>query len=174
MKKISNLFVAALVLAITFSCGSSSSEKKSNSDEASKEKPEVEEVSTPDSVMLSIEGNDLMQYNTDKLEVIEGQIVTLTLKHVGKMSVDAMGHNWVLLAAGTDVPAFGTAAVSAKTTGYIPEDMKEMVIANTQTIGGGEETSVTFTAPSAGYYTFICSFPGHYGVMQGSFVSNPR
>ena len=39
-------------------------------------------------------------------------------------------------------------------------------------IGGGEETSVTFSIGSfsAGDdYTFFCSFPGHYAIMKGSF-----
>ena len=173
MKNLKNALVLLYGSILILSCGGSGS-----SDASSKEKPvskkEEQPAEVAAKVTLTIEGNDLMQFNTNKMEVVEGQEVTVVLKHVGQMSVDAMGHNWVLLAAGTDIPAFGMAAVSAKETGYIPQDLKDKVIANTITIGGGEETTVTFTAPKAGYYTFICSFPGHYGVMQGSFVSSPR
>lgn len=157
--------------AILFACGGGS-EKKEAPAEQVKEAP-VEAV-VADSIALVIEGNDQMQFSTDELKVTEGQVVTLTLKHTGKMAKESMGHNWVLLKTGTDVAVFGTAAVTAPDNGYIPQDKADQVIANTEVVGGGEETSVTFTAPKAGYYKFICSFPGHWGVMQGSFVVQPR
>jgi azurin len=173
MKNLTSLTLTLSILLLALSCGQGSTET-TNEENPSSNKEEAMEAAIPESVSLEIEGNDLMQFNTDKLEAIEGQQVTLTLKHTGQMSVDVMGHNWVLLATGTDAATFGGAAVTAKETGYIPQDMTENVIAFTKTIGGGEETTVTFEAPKAGYYTFICSFPGHYGVMQGSFVSAPR
>lgn len=174
MKKlISYLFSLSVVFFIA-SCGGASSDSSAASSEEKDMTEEALRSDVPASVSLEIEGNDLMQFNLDKLEVVEGQTVTLTLKHTGQMSVDVMGHNWVLLTTGTDAATFGGAAVAAKESGYIPQDMIENVIAYTETIGGGEETTVTFEAPKAGYYTFICSFPGHYGVMQGSFVSMPR
>ncbi len=173
IKHTSYLSLLSIILVMT-SCGGGSSSTSSKKNGASNVEETIEKVAIPTTVSLEIESNDLMQFNLDKLEVIEGQTVTLTLKHTGQMSVDVMGHNWVLLATGTDVATFGSAAVAAKATGYIPQNMTEEVIAYTETIGGGEETSITFEAPKAGYYTFICSFPGHYGVMQGSFVSSPR
>lgn len=169
--------LSLVLIALFFVVSCSSSNQESSTDEASDSEASVNEETTEaiaDTAFLTIEGNDLMQYNLDKLEVYEGQVVKLTLVHTGEMSVDAMGHNWVLLAPGTDKAIFGGAAVSAKATGYIPQDMVESVIANTKTIGGGEETSITFDAPKTGYYDFICSFPGHYGVMQGTFVVKPR
>lgn len=51
-----------------------------------------------------------------------------------------------------------------------PDD--ERVIASTDVIGGGEETSITFSIDDldpAGDYTFFCSFPGHFGMMSGEF-----
>ncbi len=66
------------------------------------------------------------------------------------------------------------AAMSAKEQGYVPQDMKENVLAATKVIGGGESTTITFDAPAPGYYEFICSFPGHYGLMNGSFIVLPQ
>ena len=37
-------------------------------------------------------------------------------------------------------------------------------------LGGGEETTIEFEAPAKGEYTFICSFPGHYALMNGKFI----
>jgi azurin len=65
--------------------------------------------------------------------------------------------------------AFATSALQAKANEYIPEGTED-VIAHTALIGGGEETTIEFTAPAAGEYTFICSFPGHYALMNGKFI----
>ena len=37
-------------------------------------------------------------------------------------------------------------------------------------LGGGEETEITFTAPEPGEYPFLCTFPGHFGIMNGKFI----
>ncbi|MEM7381126.1 MAG: plastocyanin/azurin family copper-binding protein, partial [Bacteroidota bacterium] len=67
-----------------------------------------------------------------------------------------------------NLPEFAAAAATARETEYIPES--DAVIVHTKLIGGGETTSITFDAPEAGTYDFICSFPGHYAVMQGKFI----
>lgn len=119
---------------------------------------------------LSIEGDDQMQFNKKEMTVKAGATVTLTLKHTGTMAVTAMGHNWVLLKQGTDVATFATAAVEAGVDGdYVPAGTTA-VIAHTKTIGGGESTTVEFTAPEAGTYEYICSFPGHWAMMRGKLI----
>ena len=110
-----------------------------------------------------------MQFNKKEFRVKAGQTVRLTLTHVGEMPENVMGHNWVLLEKGTDINEFGQKAVSAAENDYIPENT-DQVIAHTELVGGGETTTVEFTAPAAGTYDFICSFPGHYAIMQGKFI----
>ena len=122
-----------------------------------------------DKVEVTIEGNDRMQFNLNEIKVEAGQTVVLTLKHVGKLPKAAMGHNWVLLTQGTNIQEFGAAASKAADNGYIPEGT-DNVIAHTEMIGGGQETTIEFTAPEAGTYDFICSFPGHYALMKGKFI----
>jgi azurin len=41
-----------------------------------------------------------------------------------------------------------------------PEDA-DKVIAATKMLGPGETDTVSFTAPAAGTYDYICTFPGH-------------
>lgn len=118
---------------------------------------------------ITIESNDQMKYDLSQIKVKAGQSITLTLKHTGKMPVEAMGHNLVILQRGTDVATFANQAARAKSTGYIPAGSKQ-VIAATKVIGGGQTTTITFTAPVKGVYDFICSFPGHYGIMKGKFI----
>ncbi len=122
-----------------------------------------------DKVEITIEGNDRMQFNLSEITVQSGQTVVLTLKHTGRLPVAAMGHNWVLLTQGTDIQQFGIAASKARDNEYIPEDT-DQVIVHTALIGGGEETTIEFKAPAAGTYDYICSFPGHYGIMKGKFI----
>lgn len=122
-----------------------------------------------DTVEITIEGNDQMKYNLNEIKVEAGQTVKLTLKHVGKLPKAAMGHNWVLLKPGTNIPEFGAASAKAAANDYIPEGT-DKVIVHTKMLGGGESTTIEFTAPDKGTYDFICSFPGHYAMMKGKFI----
>ncbi len=119
---------------------------------------------------LALAGTDAMQFDKKELKVKAGETVVLTLKHTGKLAKAAMGHNFVLLAQGTDVAAFGAKAAQARDTEYIPKSEASKIIAHTNMIGGGETTTVEFKAPKKGTYTYICSFPGHYALMQGKLI----
>lgn len=179
-----NLFLAVIALAfVTVSCAGGADKKAENKKEKtetkvakeekaeasskSKEEPKEEVAEVAEVV---IEGNDQMKFNLDKIEVQAGQTVKLTLKHVGEMPVESMGHNWVLLKKGVDRADFAMAAMNAKDNGYIPADRKGDVIASTKMLGGGEEVTIEFTAPKKGTYEFLCSFPGHHGMMNGKFI----
>jgi len=121
-------------------------------------------------VTVALTGNDQMRFNLTEIKVAAGRTVKLTLTHVGKMPAAGMGHNFVLLKAGTDVQAFASKAIAAAATGYVPASEAGSVIASTKVIGGGESASIEFTAPAAGTYDFLCSFPGHYALMKGKFI----
>lgn len=120
-------------------------------------------------VKLEISGDDAMKFDKKELKVKAGSKVELTLHHTGKLPKKSMGHNWVLLKPGTDIAEFGKASMSAADTDYIPAGT-DAVIVHTDLVGGGESTTITFDAPEAGTYDFICAFPGHYGIMQGKFI----
>ncbi|MGO4913489.1 plastocyanin/azurin family copper-binding protein [Leeuwenhoekiella sp. W20_SRS_FM14] len=112
---------------------------------------------------------DLMQFDKNEIRVPAGKKVKLTLRHTGKQPVEVMGHNFVLLTQGTEIPAFGAKASAARDNGYIPEGT-DAVIVNTKMLGGGQSDTIEFDAPEPGTYDFICSFPGHYSVMKGKFI----
>lgn len=116
---------------------------------------------------IVINSNDQMRFDTSQIKVQAGEKIKLTLNHTGKLPKNVMGHNFVLLALGTDVAKFSQAAMKAKENEYIPASG---VIVHTELIGGGESTTIEFTAPSKGSYDFICSFPGHYVMMKGKFI----
>lgn len=149
-----------------FTIGDTQSSETSETRQAS---GDTEEAEDGDVVEITIEGNDQMRFNKEEIRVKAGQTVRITLKHVGEMDKNVMGHNWVLLKPGTTVNEFGQQAVKAKENDYIPEDT-DAIIAHTELIGGGETDTIEFEAPEAGTYDFLCSFPGHYSVMKGKFI----
>ncbi|MFM2203989.1 MAG: azurin [Bacteroidota bacterium] len=118
---------------------------------------------------ITVESNDQMKYNVSQIKVKAGESVTLTLKHVGKMPIQAMGHNLVILQKGTDIVEFARLASTAKGSGYVPAGSKA-VIAATKLIGGGQISTITFKAPAKGTYDFICTFPGHFSMMKGKLI----
>lgn len=122
---------------------------------------------------VQIEGNDAMQFNKTAIEVPKTcKSFTVQLKHAGKMPKAAMGHNWVL-AKTADVQAVANDGIAAGLDKQYIKPGDTRVIAHTKVVGGGESDSVAVDVSKlkAGEgYTFFCSFPGHSGVMKGSFA----
>jgi azurin len=122
---------------------------------------------------LEITGNDQIQYDKSKLTVAaDCDKVKLTLEHVGKLPVKQMGHNWVLAKTSDWKSIAQTGQGAGLENDYLPKD-DERVIVHTDMIGGGQSTSITFDLSGlekGGDYTFFCSFPGHWALMNGKFV----
>ena len=117
---------------------------------------------------IILNSNDAMLFDKKVIKVSSGEQVTLTLNHVGQIAKDFMGHNFVLLKKGVDVDDFGQRAILARDNDYIPEG--DDIIVTTKMLGGGETDTIVFDAPEPGKYIFICTFPGHYQLMQGDFI----
>ncbi|XMO87574.1 azurin [Algibacter sp. AS12] len=167
MKSIKYLLVAIFSSVVLVACGGKEEKKKEGFSYEKKTDVVKETKSNPNDVTLT--GNDAMQFNKKEIRVKAGEKVKITLKHIGKMDKNVMGHNFVLLKKGVDVMAFGNKAATAKATNYIPENGKD-VIAHTNLVGAGETTVVEFDAPEVGTYDFLCSFPGHYALMKGKLI----
>jgi len=164
--KIPSILATVSALALTFSCGQAESPKGETSDAAAETAVETPVHTGPR--QFRIEANDQMQYNLKMIEVQAGESIQLTLANVGKMPVEAMGHNWTLLAKDVDLEAYAQAAMNFKDQGYQDPSQADKVLITTKILGPGEEESIAFTAPTEpGPYKFLCTFPGHYGSMQG-------
>jgi len=118
---------------------------------------------------ILITSDDYMKFDTRKITVQSGKIVKLTLKHIGQLDVQVMGHNFVLLKKKVDIIEFANKAATARDNQYIPVGSDEVIV-YTDMIGGGQETAIEFLPPEPGVYDFICSFPGHYAMMKGKFI----
>ncbi|MEE1885768.1 azurin [Pedobacter flavus] len=155
-----------LLLAVTAmflgACGNNSNKDTTSTN--------TKTVATGNEAVVTLSSGDDMKFDQSEIKVKAGQTVKLTLKHTGNMDATIMGHNFVLLASGVDFDGFVTAAMGAKATDYIPASMQSDVLAHTKVVGGGETVTIEFTAPAAGTYDFLCSFPGHSGLMKGKFI----
>ena len=110
-----------------------------------------------------IEGYDRMRYSVETITVAPGTSIELTLKTVSDIPKSQMAHNWLLLKKEVDVDQFVNESIQHKENGYVDPDQQDEIIAHTSMLGGGEQESITFKAPSEkGKYTFVCTFPGHY------------
>lgn len=158
-----------LILSLIFTGFISCSEKTETiPTETVETQQPVEDLSKQDTIKITLNSNDKMQFDQTELNVYAGQTVVLTLNHTGTMPAASMGHNFILLKPGTSMADFAKLAFDEKDNDYIPAD-KTNIIAHTDMIGGGESTTITFPAPEKGTYDFLCSFPGHYALMQGKF-----
>ncbi len=146
-----------------FSCQNTNEKKQRKMKSSTNDQTIVERE-----IEIVLNSDDLMRFDKNMLLVQSGQKITLTLNHTGKMDKSIMGHNFVLLKKDVDVTSFAEKAVLAKNNEYIPEG--DEVIVYTKLLGGGESDTITFDAPEKGYYTFLCTFPGHWGLMKGKLV----
>lgn len=120
---------------------------------------------------FNLTGTDQMKFAPAVIRVKAGDKVKVNLKAVSAMPKMAMAHNFVLLKAGADPAAVAAAGSTARDTNYVSPKSKAQIIAATGLAGGGETVSVEFTAPAAGKYTFICTFPAHFqGGMVGQLI----
>jgi azurin len=146
------LIATALVALITSGCGQKDTSTTSAASAAPAGPREIE-----------ITANDLMKYSVATIEAKPGEALKVVLTNIGTQPKEVMGHDWVLLKAGTDAAAFDTAALSAKDTGYIPAALSDQIIAKIDLLGPRKSGEVEFTAPTTpGDYTYLCTFPAHF------------
>jgi azurin len=110
-----------------------------------------------------------MAFDKTKLTVPTGATVHLVLKNHSTMST--LPHNWVLVAPGTEAKVAAQGLAEAPDAGYVIPGAN--VLAYTPLAAPGATTEVTFTAPAAGTYPFICTVPGHYMMMKGTLTVTP-
>lgn len=129
----------------------------------------VDDAAASGDILIKPVGNE-MRFEKTSFTVEAGQEVTLTFDNVA--TSPAMQHNVVIVNSDddADVNRVGQEAIAAgEASEYVPDD--PVVLAYTPLAQPGETVEVTFTAPSEpGTYRYICTFPGHYMVMQGTMT----
>jgi azurin len=120
-------------------------------------------------VKVEVTVNDQIRYSSKKLEGKVGVPMEITLKHIGKIPKASMSHNLVILKPGSMVAMISAKCGQAKDNNYIATDAesKAAILAYAPQLGPGESHVIKFTPKEAGEYPFLCTFPGHFGEMNG-------
>jgi azurin len=103
-----------------------------------------------------------MAFEPTTLTVPAGSTVHLTLEN---KKPGALSHNWALVMPGTEAKVAAAGLAKGEAENYIAPSSD--LLANTALVKPGTTGEVTFKAPAAGKYPYICTFPGHYMMMKG-------
>jgi azurin len=112
-----------------------------------------------------------LRYDTAEITVEPGKPFEIIFENP-----DLMPHNLVIVAPGAS-QAIATAVQSQapdkldrQGRAYVP-DGDARVLAATKMLEAGQKETLRMTAPEKeGTYEFVCTFPGHWAVMQGKLV----
>ena len=119
---------------------------------------------------IKIEGSDMMKYDVAEITLDTScEQTKISLKHAGKLPINAMGHNVVIVEEKnlnkiTQQINFSLGAEK----GYLPES--EDIIFISAMVGGGDTTELEMDVSKldkSKSYVFFCSFPGHWALMRG-------
>ncbi|MBE7175155.1 MAG: cupredoxin domain-containing protein [Mucilaginibacter polytrichastri] len=161
-------------LAVFCSCGQAKNTGENGSADTSEAVLELSDIPGADKLTFSdtilISANDDMQFDHDLFKIKSGKKVYLQLTNTGAKTGMPMAHNVVILRQGTDLSAFGEEARKFKDAQYIPATFAGSVIAHTKQVVAGASDGITFSIDKPGVYDFICSYPGHWGTMQGKII----
>jgi azurin len=111
-----------------------------------------------------------MTFDKTALTVPAGAEVHLVLKNNATMTT--LPHNWALVKPGTEAGVAAAGLKMGDPAGYFDVRDKD-ALAHTPMAKPGETSEVTFTAPEAGTYPYICTVPGHYMMMNGVLTVTP-
>lgn len=121
---------------------------------------------------VRIECTSNLTFATTSFRARPGEAIRLTL-----VNPDVVPHNWALLTPGSleKVGSLTNRYISdpdAPLRHYVP-DVPE-VLAYTDIVSPRQEFSIHFRAPETpGSYPYLCTFPGHWSVMNGTLIVAP-
>ncbi len=121
---------------------------------------------------ITIKAAKNLMFDTAEWKVRAGEPIRLTFENP-----DAVPHNWALLRPGTlrsvgEMTNRLIADPEAAARHYIPKT--DDVIAYTDVVEPYSKFTIYFSAPQKpGRYPYLCTFPGHWMVMNGTMVVTP-
>jgi plastocyanin len=106
-----------------------------------------------------------LEFDPASIVVKQGTRVKLRFLNAGTLP-----HNFVLVKDENDIDALALAAMQ-EGGDYVPKDMKNRLLAYTKLASPGQTVEMTFVAPRAGVYTYVCLMSGHAAMMLGTLHS---
>jgi azurin len=136
---------------------------------ALKRKPNPWRKKLKDARAIAIDAGQNLSFASREIRVKANESIALTFTNP-----DVVPHNWALLAKGSmqrvgDLVNRLINDPDAAFNHYIPAS--DDIICYTDIIDGKDKATIYFNAPSLpGRYPFICTFPGHWMVMNGEMI----
>lgn len=163
--------LAVLAVALVFAaCGTDQPATSPAGDQATTPRADAappvhdEVVDGVRTITITPVGNE-MRFEQTELNATAGETLRIVFNNTA--SSPAMSHNVLFVSDASEINAVGEAAMDAADRDYIPDH--PAVIASTPMAAPGETVEMTFTVPEEpGDYPYICTFPGHYMMMQGT------
>jgi putative heme-binding domain-containing protein len=131
--------------------------------------PNPWKTEVPDARRIEISAGQNLSYSSRTLRAKPGERLCLTLKNP-----DAVSHNWVLIKPDA-LARVGTltnrlvADPDAVLQQYVPRT--DDVLVYTDIVPPRQQFSIYFDAPQEkGRYPYLCTFPGHWMVMNGDLI----
>ena len=122
---------------------------------------------------VRIESRDNLQFSTRTITATAGEIIKLTFGNP-----DVVPHKWALIRPGS-LEKIGNLTnrlvndPDAFLRHYVPESQD--VICYTDVVEPKGEGSIYFQVPNEpGRYPYLCTFPGHWMVMNGELIVKPK
>ena len=166
-----NLLTSILAAFLLSSCGSSSNQQEETQTQPEPRPAYDSKAINPSATVVELfvlaQGADMskMEYDKKALEVPAGCTVKLNIKST---SPDAsMPHNWVLVHKGTMEKVATEGLQAGRDRSFVPDSPDVLVFS--KLLGPNEEETLTFPAPPPGTYEFVCTYPGHWSIMNGVF-----
>jgi len=117
-------------------------------------------------LVIDVNG-DALQFSSGSMSAPAGAEVVVTFNN----SSGVNSHNWALVEAGTKDAVSTDGLAAGQGNNWLPVG-DSRVLGATIVLGPGESGDASFTAPAAGTYQFVCTFPGHNFTMFGDFTTN--
>jgi azurin len=123
----------------------------------------------PNERAIAVEAGKNLTFSIRSITVKAGEPIRLSFTNP-----DVVPHNWVLIKPGTlervgDLANKIVADPEAAVRHFVP--VSDDILAYTDVVGPQESFTIHFRAPAEkGRYPFLCTFPGHWMVMNGQLI----
>jgi azurin len=111
------------------------------------------------------------EFSYDKAELSVPSGAQVRLKFTNNTNPkDEVGHDWVLVTPGQEAEVVASGKDAGDDKDWLKADDPN-ILAHTTLIEGGKSSTIRFTAPAAGRYTYLCTFPDHFaGGQKGTLT----
>ena len=151
----SSIFLSTALIFMLFSCGGTETSGTLSSTGEMLINIDVKGTSPAD-----------VRFEPNRINLKKGAKVKLTLNN--KIKTDGMYQNWVLVNLGSGQEVVNDAMAAGSDNDYIAHGRN--VLVSSKLAAPGASVTVDFTAPDAGSYNYISTFPGNFPKMIGKLV----